>query len=179
MNQEPSICCCGDHAWLPLTRGCVALVSPEFVAVVGLWSWYAKFDGRNFYAARSNTTTIEGRRHRFTVRLHQVVCPVPVSLIVDHVNGNTLDNRRDNLRACTTSQNAINRKKRLATSSIYRGVKRAGEKWAAIISIGGRQKFLGTFVEEQDAAKAYDAAAVSMHRDFARLNFPDGLEQRA
>jgi hypothetical protein len=105
--------------------------------------------------------------------LHREITNAPKGLLVDHRNGDTLDNRRTNLRLATASQNMQNVKKKKNTSSRFIGVsfiKSAG-RWAAQIRAQGRDRWLGTFVNEIDAAKAYDTAAKKYYGEFARLNF--------
>ena len=92
----------------------------------------------------------------------------------DHVNGDGLDNRRDNLRVASHAQNMRNR--RASGRSKYLGVcwHAASSKWQAEIRSNGQRSYLGVFVDESDAARAYDRAAIESHGEFARLNFPDG-----
>ena len=91
----------------------------------------------------------------------------------DHIDHNTLDNRQDNLRICTRQENAKNRKKQANTSSQYKGVSwhKIAKKWKAQIRINGKDKHLGLFKIEEDAALAYDATALHEFREFANLNF--------
>lgn len=97
----------------------------------------------------------------------------PAGLLVDHKNGDALDNRRDNLRLATYAQNAYNKKKtRTKTSSRFIGVcfsKKTG-KWTAYLRFQGKRIWLGQFDNEIDAAKAHDRAAIKYHGEFARLN---------
>lgn len=88
--------------------------------------------------------------------------------IIDHANRNTLDNRRANLRRCTATQNRANSQVRRDCLSGYKGVSfnRRNGKWCA-------QLYIGTFVSQEDAAKAYDAAARSVFGEFALTNFPE------
>lgn len=110
------------------------------------------------------------------VRLSAVVAGSKSPQMVDHINGDALDNRRQNLRLCVSAQNQRNRQKTpLPTSSRYKGVsrtKRERGKWAAHIEKGGKKTHLGVFGDETDAARAYDAAAREFFGEFARCNFP-------
>jgi hypothetical protein len=87
---------------------------------------------------------------------------------VDHKNGNTLDNRRENLRVATPSQQRANSKKRRGSASPYKGVYVRGDRFLAKI----KRAHIGTFRTEEAAARAYDAAALIEFGEFARLNFP-------
>lgn len=91
---------------------------------------------------------------------------------VDHKNNDRLDNTRENLRLCTPQENCRNRPKYRGTSSKYKGVYRraANGKYCAQISDGKRRINLGDFASEVEAARAYDAAAIRLHGEFARCN---------
>lgn len=92
---------------------------------------------------------------------------------VDHKNGDGLDNRRENLRAATDSQNSANAGKcACASTSRFKGVSWGKDrgKWRAYIEMNGRQKFLGYFHDELDAARAYNEAALEAFGEFARVN---------
>lgn len=103
--------------------------------------------------------------------MHRLILSAPKNLEVDHKNGNTLDNRRSNLRLCTRSQNAANIPTNRAKSGL-RGVyfSKQKNKWKATITEGGREKHLGYFLDKESAARAYDKAAEESFGDFARLN---------
>lgn len=104
----------------------------------------------------------------------------PPGMLWDHKNGNGLDNRRDNLRLATPTQNNRNRRKqRSATSSRYKGVSRKGARWLTQIRVSGRVVRLGTFRDEWEAARAYDQAARRYHGPFACVNFPRKGERAA
>ena len=91
---------------------------------------------------------------------------------IDHIDGNRTNNSLDNLRLCSYSQNNRNSSKRENTSSIYKGVcwdKSIG-KWKAQIQINRRQKSLGLFTNEKEAAQAYNEKAKELFKEFAKLN---------
>ena len=93
----------------------------------------------------------------------------------DHVNMDGLDNQRSNLRPATQSQNMGNTRSHAGSSSPFKGVcwDRQHQKWLAQICVAGRRAYLGRFTGEEDAARAYDAAAREAFGSFARLNFEE------
>ncbi len=108
------------------------------------------------------------------VSMHREIMNPPKNLFVDHRNNDGLDNRRQNLRLATPSQNMCNRRKRTSkTSSRFIGVcfDKGTGRWCAHIKAEGKTKWLGRFSSEIDAAKARDNAARQYHGEFARLNF--------
>lgn len=158
---------------ISLTQGQVAVVDDDDYDLVNQFKWYAKWAKwtQSYYAAR-NVTLPDGKRT--TQRMNTFL----MGGRADHVNGDTLDNRRDNLRVANHSQNGANRGKTRKNTSGYKGVywnKKSG-KWKAQIGyrINGARKVkgLGYFDDLTEAAKAYDRAAVEMHGEFARINFP-------
>jgi len=117
--------------------------------------------------------------------MHRLINETPEGMFTDHINHNRLDNRRENLRSCTASQNRANtpnNKGGNPGTSKYRGVcwaarhykkgKASGWRWKAQISIDGKAKKIGYFHDEIEAAKAYDKAAKEQYGEFAILNFP-------
>lgn len=119
---------------------------------------------------------IETKRSK---RLARFMCDVPKGMVVDHINGDGLDNRRANLRIVSSQQNNQNRAKMRGTSSQYKGVSRTRERWLAYLYVNYKQVRLGTFEDEADAARAYDAAARQQFGSCAALNFPLPGEQSA
>lgn len=111
------------------------------------------------------------------IYLHVLVLGERPGYEVDHVNGNKLDCRRRNLRHATRRQNCMNTRKSPGKSSRFKGVSyiKARGTWCAYIKNGDRHEYLGYFHDEEEAAMAYDVAAVRVFGEFARLNFPDRL----
>jgi HNH endonuclease len=88
----------------------------------------------------------------------------------DHINGDRLDNRRENLRLVTKRQNNFNKKVRSDSLTGIKGITRCGNRWQALISSDGVKRYLGSFPTPYDAAVAYNQAALLYHGDYARLN---------
>lgn len=155
---------------ISLTRGQEAIVDEADFEWLSQWKWYAYLNTRTkvFYARRSLYPSK-------TLSMHRVILGAQPSQIVDHVNRNTLDNRRANLRFVTVSQSNQNTRLLSARNkSGFRGVSwnRAAKKWQATIQLNARSVRLGFFNSTKDAALIYDTAARELHGDFAQLNFP-------
>lgn len=153
-----------------LTQGYVAVVDDSDYERVSKHKWHALITCNLVYAARN--VTVHGKRKKSL--MHRELSCCPNECVVDHINGNTLDNRTENLRLASFRENAANRSKiNKSATSIYRGVyyDTARRRWRSQIKTSGKNKFLGHFTSEIDAAKAYDNAARTEYGDFARTNF--------
>jgi hypothetical protein len=119
---------------------------------------------------RGSNELIGGKRT--TIRMHKLITGWDRA---DHRNHNGLDNRRENLRPATFSQNTWNQRKRAGIcSSTYKGVTwhKLNKRWMAHIRADKRDYHLGYHDSEREAAEAYDIAARQLHGEFAVLNFP-------
>lgn len=154
---------------IPLTRGLVAVVDAADQALVEAHSWHATkgASNRTWYARSSGSGPHATRK---IIYMHRLVMAAPAGVLVDHINGDSLDNRRANLRFCNAVQNGANRAKKRGAASNYKGVYFENGAWRA--RIGPGCSHLGVFVTEVEAARAYDAAALRAWGAFARLNFP-------
>lgn len=110
-----------------------------------------------------------------TIYLHREIMGFPEGLQIDHVDGDTLNNTRVNLRVVSNKQNSWNcQKVRVGSTSQYRGVSwnKTRKKWTSAISIEGRTRHIGYFDDEAEAARARDVVALEVRGEFAVLNFP-------
>lgn len=133
-------------------------------------------DESDFERVSSHTWSIAGHGYPQSaicgksVLLHRWLMDAADGQQVDHANGNKLDNRRANLRFATRSQNAANQGIRSTNKSGFRGVHQQGTKWRASVKKDGKEHYIGHFDRKEDAARAYNQAAVELFGEFARLN---------
>jgi hypothetical protein len=143
------------------------ILDPEDYGLVSKYKWTKMRDG--------HLVTVQ---NKVSLLIHRLIMGIPFGdkRVVDHINGNPLDNRKCNLRLCNIAQNLWNQKKSKNNTSGYKGVyivKKGTPRYLAMITLNKKLTYLGTFKEIADAAKAYDRAAVENFGEFARLNFPD------
>lgn len=153
---------------IPLTQGKVTIVDDRDFEWLNQWKWCATRTRNLWYAVRAGYS--HQRRH--TIYMHRLILNSPPNLESDHRNGDSLDNRRINLRVCTKARNQMNSHKRTGCSSKYKGVSwhSRNQKWRADIQINGKKCYLGTFANELEAAVIYNSAARKHFGEFARLN---------
>lgn len=156
-----------------LSNGFVAWVDDEDFETVSKHKWCLSKKGKNYYAV---TNVPVGKYKQKTLYMHHLILPPVKGKIVDHVDRNGLNNRRRNLRHALWGENIVNSRMRVPKSSrgsSFRGVYREpGNGWYAAIRKEGKLVYLGLFDCEEDAARAFDAAAFELRGDFTSLNFP-------
>jgi hypothetical protein len=155
-----------------LTRGKFAIVDPEDYPRLAKYKWFLAKSPTSSYAARWQRLKTKNTRKR--IWMHREIIHIPKKMVCDHINRNSLDNRKANLRPATVSQNLCNRTKtRTKTRSKYKGLEwdKTQRKWKARIQLNNKKIHLGSFANEIDAAKAYDRAARKYHGVFALTNF--------
>jgi len=160
------------HKTIPLTKGFVTIVDEGDYDLLAKWKWHY----HNGYAARVQYLG-GGKKNekKKKVYMHRFIMNAEYGIQVDHINHDELDNRRCNLRLCSQSQNNWNQKPRKNGSSKYKGVHWAkrDKRWITQIRTNGEYQCLGYFIDEIEAAKAYNEAAIKLHGEFARLNIID------
>lgn len=137
---------------------------------ISQWKWHTGNGKYSLYARRSAIK--DGKN--ICIFMHREIARTPLNLKTDHINGNTLDNRKSNLRICTNAENCRNQNKSNNTTSKWKGVSwhKGTTCWQARIKINWKLIHLGIWNTEEEAAKAYDIAALKYHGEFARLNLP-------
>lgn len=154
---------------IQLNQGKVALVDEADYALVSGITWTANNQAHLWYATNND----------LRLKMHRVIMAAPANMHVDHINGDGLDNRRQNLRLATRYQNAANRRKfadgNRKYRSRYKGVRPDHHKFGALVSTRGKRIYIGSFKTEIEAAQAYDRKARELFGEFASLNFPEDL----
>lgn len=153
---------------IQITQGKTVQVSNSDFEKVSQFSW--SYSASTGYAVRKGRKSLGEPR---TVHMHRFIMGPASKVQIDHINGDKLDNRYSNLRIASCQENAFNRKKpSVKCTSKYKGVlkRKNSKKWEARIKINAKAIYLGTFINEIDAAKAYNAAAQQYFGKFARPN---------
>lgn len=154
--------------WIPLTGGKCALVDACDYESAARFNWCAAKSSTTFYAMRR--MIVDGILT--SMYLHRFILEIYDEREVDHKNGNGLDCRRENLRACNSQLNNMNRSKSAGFTSSFKGVSwdKSRNLWRATIKINRRIKYLGRFHSELEAAAAYNKTAYIIFGEFAKLN---------
>ena len=161
-----------------MKHGYVAVIDEEDLPLVEGYAWHAHPINQNGYARPPYPRApIPGTRGWGKISLHHLLLNPEPGYLGDHIDGDPWNNRRSNLRICTTSQNQQNRIHLTTNTSGYRGVSWSSQKrrWRARVA----QRSIGYFKTKEEAARAYDDAAREEFGEFARLNFPKEGERQA
>ena len=169
---------------IKLTQDQWALVDDEDYEMLTEHKWSALRDHKTkdrFYVKRNSPTDSNGKRK--IILMHREITNAPKGKVVDHINGNPLDNRKENLRVCTQQENTMNRRKHKNNKSGYKGVSYKKKKkdmineyskpWQAQIRHNQKSICLGYYRIKKEAARVYDQKAVELFGEFAVLNFPE------
>ena len=164
---------------IPLTQGKFSQVDDEDYEYINKYKWYYSKPGYASRAFRSNGKIIH-------IKMHREIIAAPNGLMVDHKDGNGLNNQKNNIRICTSSENQKNKKASGASKYLGVGIHISKSKayrkktndikeyisigWVAHIKVKDKYIHLGRFQDEVEAAKSYNNAAIKYHGEFARLN---------
>ena len=157
---------------IELTQGYQVIVDDEDYEELTKHNWHIT-KGKRYYAARSLRID---KKIVSVLSMHRQIMKLEYGdkRQVDHINGNGLDNRKENLRICTHSENCYNRKKtKINATSKYKGVywDKQRKKWSTLIGKDQKSIHLGHYDNEIEAAKAYDKKALELFGEFAYINF--------
>ena len=158
---------------IKLSSGYECILDEEDYEKFSKFNWFASNKDGRIYAYRSKRYGPRKENKRLTIYLHREIINAPKGAMVDHVNRNTLDNRRENLRLCNSTENAHNTSKfKRKCSSKYKGVcwDKSKKKWQVMISINKKHTFIGRFETEKEAAIEYNKQAKIHYGEFAALN---------
>jgi len=152
-----------------LSNGNKAIVDDEDFDKVSQIPWY---EHEGYAKSKKYLGVIDGKKRSKWFSMHGLIMNTAPGMHTDHVNGNKLDNRRCNLRICTSSQNLMNARPYAGSSSKYKGVylNKKAKKWRAYITLNKVRKHIGTFNCEKEAAAAYNREAIKLFGEFARIN---------
>mgnify|MGYP000848918023 CR=1 FL=1 len=152
---------------IELSRGLVSIVDDADYDWVAQWKWTACVgsSGLVYAVRRAKATESAGRPQ---IAMHRAILNAPLHLLVDHINHDTLDNRRENLRLCSASQNNMNKRLNRRSTSGHKGVSwDASEgQWAVKIKVNRREIWLGRYDNIDDAVAAYRNGSLQYHGDF-------------
>ena len=165
---------------IPLTQGYETIVDDEDYEDLSEYKWFAQVREHRIYAAR-NTRSEESGGSRTIIKMSRQIGRFQEDMVVDHKNGDALDNRRSNLRVCTFAENTRNRRKQSGSRSSYKGVsyrprkREDSKRWRVQVWSRGKRYDIGYFYTEEEAARAYDKESKRLHGDFSRTNEDLGL----
>lgn len=149
-----------------------ALIDDQDFALVDAYAWKAQQTPGNPIVYAYSVGKVDGR----CIPMHTLILGHLPGFVGDHINFDGLDNQRRNLRVVTQQHNSIHRRLGKNNTSGFRGVSLAERgRWAAAITHSGKYRFLGTFDTAEEAARAFDAAALELRGRSAELNFPGQL----
>lgn len=155
---------------IKLTKGQYTLVDNEDFERLNAYRWYIMWNKttKSFYAMR-NSKLVNGKYK--TIHMAREIMQPPAKMVVDHINHDTLNNQKKNLRICTYSQNLMNRGKTSKNTSGFKGVcfYKVRKKWGAHIMVNQKQTYLGLFATPLLAYKAYCTACIKYHGEFSNI----------
>ncbi len=153
------------NKWHPVKTNIATLIDDEDYDRVVKYKWHLSKRNNLKYAVSSRGTNNY-------IKLHRLILDAKENQLIDHINGNGLDNRKENLRFCSSVQNQMNTKIRKDNTSGHRGVmwNKRDKKWRAVIRINKKQTLIGKSYSKLEAIKMYDKKAKELYGEFVRQN---------
>ena len=163
----------------PLEKGLFTVVDDDIFELLRNIRWIAHKSSKRTRVDAALHRRIRGTPKKYFVKMARVITNAPSNLQVDHINRNPLDNRRENLRLATNAQNQHNRKLNINNKSGFKGVsyqqQHTTKPWRAFIQIDEKKTHVGYFRTPEEAARAYDDAAIEHYGEYALTNKSLGL----
>lgn len=148
-----------------------ALIDESDYEELSQYTWYVQKHGRTYRAFRTEYERKDGKKiNQKTIYLSRSILK-PKKGMIDHIDGNGLNNRRSNLRLCTHQQNCCNRPLRTGSFSGAQGIKwdRTNKRWKAYVSIKKKRLLVGNYIDKREAIVARNVAASFAYGEFARI----------
>ena len=154
---------------IQLTQNKFTIVDDEDYEHLNQFNWHIKKGRNTYYAVRTNFKLNK------KIPMHRIIMNPSDNMQIDHINGNGLDNRKENLRVCNRYQNGGNSRLSKSNISGIKGVSwnKKNKKWVAQICINSKQGNLGSFINKFEAKEAYEKAAKEYHKEF----YSDGIHK--
>ena len=152
-----------------LTQGKVAIVDDEDFEYLNQFKWFVNNINEKLYVRR-NIRLFKNKQT--TILMHRFIMKADKGMIIDHLDGNPLNNQKNNLRICTHAENMRNSKIPKNNTSGFKGVSfvKKHNRYESSIRINNKKIYIGYYIDPIDAARAYNAAALKYHGEFAHLN---------
>ncbi len=151
------------------TSGKSALIDDDMYDALTQSSWNASSYG---YATSTAVVDYQGKRYRRGAFMHRIVAETPDKMVTDHIDHNTFNNQRANLRVCSSANNSKNMRRHRDNKLRYKGVfkQTLSDTYGVLIMVSGKRHYLGTYATPEIAAAWYDWGARYFHVDYAYTN---------
>lgn len=158
----------GTYAIVELTQGQVTLVDIDDLPLIADYRWHADWNSSKnaYYATASVNVSYKKQK---TIRLNRLLMNCPEHFVVDHIDGNPLNNRRSNLRICTYSQNCNNKGKYKTNTTGHKGLVKVKNTYEVYISVNGKSTYVGCSGDYNKAVKMHEEESRKIHGEFCRF----------